>query len=325
MGIMAKKRPLHKRLKYFLLYLLVKGLLFMAYILPRKVVLHFCGFLGRMAFYLIKDARKKTILHLELVYGKEKSKEEILRMAKRVFIMIGKNAGDIMRSVNIFDIQAFQNVVRVTGEEHLHKALEAKKGVIVLTAHVGAFELVATYLALMDYCPQIIGTKLKDTRLNQLITQNRSRRGAEAIERGKDTLKVMRNLKLGGLLVMLIDQDTKVKSVFVDFMGMPASTPIGAALLALRTGAKVIPMGIYLDENNQQQMKIYPELEIKYSGNEEKDILINTLALSKATEKLIAHDPTQWVWMHERWKTQEVPSISPNSAEYPKFSPLKNK
>lgn len=317
MGIMAKKRPLLKRLKYFLLYLLVKGLLFLAYILPRKVVLHFCGFLGGMAFYLIRGARKKTILHLEQVYGKEKSKEEILRMAKRVFIMIGRNFGDIMRSVNMVDIQAFQKVVNITGEEHLQKAIEAKQGVIVLTAHAGAFELIATYLSLMDYCPQIIGTKLKDEKLNQLITQNRSRRGAEAIERGKDTLKVMRNLKLGGLLVMLIDQDTKVKSVFVDFMGMPASTPIGAALFALRTGAKVIPMGIYLDENNQQQLKIYPEVNITVSGNEEEDIRINTLALSKATERLINHDPAQWVWMHERWKTQEVPPISPSSKENP--------
>lgn len=304
LSMKSKKRPLFKRIKYDMLYRLVKTLLFLSSITPRRLMLRHCGFLGGLAYYLVGDARKKTRKHLQLVYGDRFSEEEIQKMAKRVFVMIGKNAADIFRSVNMFELEDFKKVVQVSGEEHLDEAMKSKQGVIVLTAHVGAFELVGTYLALMDYKPQIIGTQQKDPRLNQLMMENRRRRGAEAIERGKDTLKVVRNLKSGGLVAMLIDQDTKVKSVFVDFMGMPASTPIGAALFALRTGAKVIPIGIHLDENHIQQLRIYPEVKIHVSGNEEEDLWINTQALSKATEKLIEADPTQWVWMHERWKTQ---------------------
>ncbi|MGY6741847.1 MAG: lysophospholipid acyltransferase family protein [Cecembia sp.] len=300
----TKKRPAIKRIKYYFLYLLVKTILLMAYYSPRKLVLYFCGFLGGVSYYLVGDARNKTLRHLTMVYGHEKSNAEIQTMAKQVFHMIGKNAGDVMRSVYMKELDCFKKVVNISGEEHLLQALAAKQGIIVLTAHVGAFDLVGTYLAMMDYRPQIIGTRLKDERLNQLITKNRSRRGAEAIERGKDTLKVVRNLKSGGVVAMLIDQDTKVKSVFVDFMGMPASTPVGAALFAIRTGAKVIPMAIYLDQNNRQQLKIFPEVHITITGNEADDLFNNTLALSKATEMLINQDPTQWVWMHERWKTQ---------------------
>ena len=300
----TKKRPAIKRIKYHFLYLLVKGLLLLVYYSPRNFVLRFCGFLGLLSYYLVSGARKKTILHLSMVYGAKKSEKEIKGMAKRVFQMIGKNTADVLRSVHMKDISDLRKITAVSGEEHLQKALASGKGVIVLTAHVGAFDLVGTYLAMMDYRPQIIGTKLKDEKLNQLLTQNRSRRGAEAIERGKDTLKVMRNLKSGGLLAMLIDQDTKVKSVFVDFMGIPASTPIGAALFALRTGAKVIPMGIHLDQSNRQQLKIFPEVKITNTGNEADDLLQNTLILSKASEMLINQDPTQWVWMHERWKTK---------------------
>lgn len=301
---MSKKRPLFKRIKYYLLYRLVKGLLFLSSITPRRLMLHNCGFLGKLAYYLVGDARKKTLRHLQMVYGGSVSEKEIEKMAKRVFVMIGKNAADIFRSVNMFEMEDFKKVVQISGQEHLEEALKSQQGVIVLTAHVGAFELVGTYLALMDYKPQIIGTQQKDPRLNQLMMENRRRRGAEAIERGKDTLKVVRNLKSGGVVAMLIDQDTKVKSVFVDFMGMPASTPIGAALFALRTGAKVVPVGIHLDENHVQQLRVYPEIPIQVSGNEEQDLWTNTQALSKATEKLIEADPTQWVWMHERWKTQ---------------------
>ena len=301
---MNQNRPNIKRIKYFLLFLLVKWLLLLSNLLPRKLLLEMCGFLGVMAFYVVGDARKKTFKHLEMVYGHEKSKEEIQLMAKKVFVMIGKNSADILRSVSMQDINSFKKVVNVTGEEHLEKALRSKKGVIVLTAHMGAFELIGTYLALMDYRPQIIGKVQKDPRLNRLLMENRRRRGAEAIERGKDTLKVIRNLKSGGVVGMLIDQDTKVKSVFVDFMGRLAFTPVGVALFAIRTNAKVVPIGIHLDDKLQQQLKVYPEVPIVISGNEEEDILTNTIAFSKVTEVLINQDPTQWVWMHERWKTQ---------------------
>jgi Kdo2-lipid IVA lauroyltransferase/acyltransferase len=301
---MNQKRPILKRTKYFLIFLLVKWLLFLSHLFPRKVLLNFCGALGGIAFNVVRNTRNKTLEHLQMIYGKEKSKEEIQRMAKRVFVMIGRNSADILRSVKMNDIIAFKKVVNVCGQEYLEKALQSKRGVIVLTAHMGAFELVGTYLALMDYRPQIIGKMQKDPRLNRLLMDNRRRRGAEAIERGKDTLKVVRNLKSGGVVAMLIDQDTKVKSVFVDFMGKPASTPIGAALFALRTGAKVVPVGIHLDNKLQQQLTVYPEIPIVITDNEEADLVSNTLALSKASEMLINQDPTQWVWMHERWKTQ---------------------
>jgi Kdo2-lipid IVA lauroyltransferase/acyltransferase len=301
---MAKKRPFLKRAKYFLLYLLVKCILFLASITPRRWIIRFCGTLGGWAYYLVKDARQKTLRHLTMVYGERLSSHEIQRMAKRVFVMIGRNAGDILWSTRINDLESFRQTVQVEGEDYLVSAYESGKGVIALTSHLGAFELVGTYLAMMDYKPQIIGTRQKDERLHNLMTKNRNKRGAEAIERGKETLKLMRNLKSGGVLIILIDQDTKVKSVFVDFMGIPAATPVGAALFALRTGAKVVPMSIRMDEDFTQQLKVYPEVKAELTGDEESDIFALTQACSMATERMIQEDPTQWVWMHERWKTR---------------------
>ncbi|EMS31269.1 Lipid A biosynthesis lauroyl acyltransferase [Mariniradius saccharolyticus AK6] len=302
--IMNEKRPFPKRIKYWLLLVFVRALLFLASICPRRPLLIFCGGLGALAFRLLKDPRQKTINNLTLVYGKEKTEAEIEAIGLRVFKMIGKNAADVFRSVNMKELGDFKKVVEVVGEENLKEALASKKGVIVLSAHVGAFEMIGTYLALMDLRPQIIGKQLKDPKLNALMMENRSRRGAEAIERGKDNLKVVRNLKSGGVVGMLIDQDTTVKSVFVDFMGIPAATPVGAALFALRTGAKVVPMGMCLGEDLQQHLTIYPALEMVSTGNEELDLITNTQMLSKASERLIQKDPLQWVWMHERWKTR---------------------
>jgi KDO2-lipid IV(A) lauroyltransferase len=85
---------------------------------------------------------------------------------------------------------------------------------------------------------------------------------------------------------------------------MPAATPIGATVLALRTGCAVVPTYIYLDENLQQQMHILPELQLHVTGDEETDLVNNTQLFTDFIEKVVRQHPEQWVWMHERWKTK---------------------
>ena len=103
---------------------------------------------------------------------------------------------------------------------------------------------------------------------------------------------------------MLIDQDTRVKSRFVNFFGMPASTPVGAALMAMKTGATVVPALIHLGKDNLQHMVLYPEVEMVNTGDEEQDMITNTQTLTTILEEAIRRNPAQWVWMHERWKTK---------------------
>ena len=103
---------------------------------------------------------------------------------------------------------------------------------------------------------------------------------------------------------MLIDQDTKVKSRFVNFLGKPASTPIGAALMAQKTGAAVVPVYISMQSDHSQLLRVHPEVPIDRTGDEEEILIRNTQRISDTTEKAILENPEQWVWMHERWKTQ---------------------
>ncbi|HRG10815.1 MAG TPA: lysophospholipid acyltransferase family protein, partial [Cyclobacteriaceae bacterium] len=99
-------------------------------------------------------------------------------------------------------------------------------------------------------------------------------------------------------------QDTKVKSRFVNFFGMPAATPIGATVLALRTGCAVVPTYIYLGEDGKQHMHILPEIPLVITGDEETDLVVNTQNFTNVTEQIVREHPEQWVWMHERWKTK---------------------
>jgi len=248
--------------------------------------------------------RDRSIFHLGLAFDKEKSPREIVDLSKEMFVMLGKNAGDILRSLKVKSLSDLDKFLTTYGLENYEKAHAKGKGVMFLTSHLGAFDLQITNMALRGLNPNIIGTALKDDRLNDLLLKYRNAFGAIAIERGKESVRLFKALKSGNSIAILIDQDTKVKSRFVNFFGMPAATPIGATILALRTGAAVVPTYIFLDNKGQQQMHILPEIPLVITGDEEIDLVVNTQLFTDFTEKIVREHPEQWVWMHERWKTR---------------------
>ncbi len=298
------KRPWRKRLKYNLIYSLVKTIIWISNILPRKWFVYWCGWLGGLGFYLIGDSRRICLSNLALAYGHEKSPREIRRMAKRNFVMMGRNAGDLVRAIPIQSLEKLEHLLEVRGREHLPPTGKLDRGTIFLTVHMGPFEFVGSYLGLAGYQTNIIGTELKDPRLNDLLVDYRKSKGSQAIPRGQATMKLFRTLKEGGNLAILIDTDTRVKSVFVNFYGIPAATPIGAAMFALRTGARVVPLFSFMDRGLQPVLEIGPEIAITNTGDEEADIITNTQLMTDICEGYIRRYPEQWLWIQDRWKTR---------------------
>ncbi|MCK6616757.1 MAG: lysophospholipid acyltransferase family protein [Cyclobacteriaceae bacterium] len=307
---MKRWKKIRRKIRYTTIYLLVRFLIVISAVVPRKVWLAVFGFLGGLSFYLATRSRRIAIANLTIAYGREKSKTEIHRLARNVFVMVGKNGADIIRSYRITTRDSYEKIRMIYGAEHLEQAYAKGKGVIFLTAHLGAFELCATEMAVRGYKPLIIGTAMKDKRLTELLWRQRSKLGAAAIERGKETVRLIKNLKSGGTVAILIDQDTRVKSVFTDFFGKPCATPIGAAVLALKTGAAVVPVFLHLRQDTMQVVTCYPEVELLRTGVEEQDIALNTQKFTNIIEAEIRKHPDQWLWMHERWKTQPGEEIT---------------
>jgi KDO2-lipid IV(A) lauroyltransferase len=279
-------------------------MIFFSNLIPRKIWIRAIGSLGSIAYYVASRSRKLTIKHLTMVYGKEKSPAEIKALGKQVFRMLGMNGADLIRGFRITDLKEYEKLMITNGIEHAEAARAKGKGVMFLTAHIGAFEFLGMELAFRGYKPLIVGTPLKDARLNELLWENRIKLGATAVERGKDMLKVIKNLKSGGSMIILIDQDTKVKSRFIDFFGIPCATPVGASIIAMKTGASVVPVMVHLRDDLMQEFNYYPEIPLVNTGDEELDLVTNTQRMSEAGEKEIRKYPSQWVWMHERWKTK---------------------
>jgi Kdo2-lipid IVA lauroyltransferase/acyltransferase len=224
--------------------------------------------------------------------------------------MIGRNGGDVLRAYLASDIKYYDRIRRVSGLDVVEGIRASGKSIIFLVAHIGAIEILANEMAMRGFEPNIIGTPLKNKKLNDLLWKHRARFGATPVVRGQETVRLVKVLLSGGAVVILIDQDTKVKSCFVNFFGKPAHTPIGAAMLALRTGAVVIPTFIHMADDLIQEIEFHQPITLINSGEMENDIVSNTQLFTDIIEKQIRKHPEQWVWMHRRWKTK--PEINQN-------------
>ncbi len=306
---MSRLKAFRRSVRYGAVYQALRSMIRISALLPRKMWLKICGRLGSLAWYVARQTRTLTLRHLRMAYP-EKNDREIKRLGKRNFKMLGMNAGDILRSSQVKDLAQLETFLSTHGLENYAKAHARGKGVIFLTCHLGAFDLQITNMAMRGLNPNIIGTPLKDKRLNDLLWNYRNLHGAIPIARGKETFRMIKVLKSGGSVALLIDQDTRVKTVFVDFFGMEAATPVGATILALKTGAAIVPTYIYLGEDYLQHMHLLPEIPMKVTGDEEEDVRYNTQVLTNFIEQVIRQHPDQWVWMHERWKTRPEPPTS---------------
>src|SRR5258708_24222103 len=117
-----EKRPLRKRIKYTALYYFIRFLIFSSNITPRKAWLRFCGVLGRIAYIFSPKPVERMIRHLTIAFGKEKSPDEIKKLSKKTFTMLGKNAGDILRSLSVKSLDDLNRFLVTTGIEHYEEA-----------------------------------------------------------------------------------------------------------------------------------------------------------------------------------------------------------
>ncbi len=307
---MSKGKKISRKIRYNVIYRFVQFLIFLSNIIPRITWLKLCGLLGRLAYFITPKTRRLVKTHLTIAFGNEKDDQAIIKFSHKVFEMLGKNTGEMLRATRIKSLADLDKVVVIHGLENYSHAMEKGKGVIFVSCHLGPFDLQVTTMALRGLKPNIIGTPLKNKRLNTLLWNYRNAYGANAIERGKETFRLIKALKSGGTVALLIDQDTKVKSRFVNFFGKPAATPVGATVLALKTGASVVPAYIYLGADWKQHMHFLPSIPMKVSGDEEADLVYNTQILTNFIEDTIRKHPEQWVWMHKRWKTKPGEEIS---------------
>jgi KDO2-lipid IV(A) lauroyltransferase len=300
---MSQFRQIRKNIKYSLLVAAIKSLLAVIRVLPRKAAMSLFGSLGALAFRLLKEERFKTISNLTIAYGDEKSTAEIAAMAKEVWVNLGKSGAEFAIKMGQEDPEEFFKDLEIRGNEYLQEAYQKGRGVLALIAHMGCWEGTAMGVPMLGFPAYAIGKKLGNEKLNTLLFESRGKKGVPTLARGSSYKTILRVLSENNLIGILIDQDTEVRGVFVDFYGKPAYTPIGAAMLAMDSGAPVLPMFYLKKPDDTYVFIIEKEISLVMTGNRKKDMEENTRRFHEVIETYIRQYPTQWVWMHNRWKT----------------------
>ena len=263
---------------------------------------------GRVGWHLSRRDRKRTLDHLAIAFP-ELSAEERLALAKASYRHLGMTGTECFHLMHR-DCEAIGDYVEVEGWEHVEAAREQGRPILIVTGHCGNWELLAATINCRGLGMAVIARRANDPRLADPILDLRQRFGTVTINRAEAgaSRKLLTTLRDGGALGMLIDQDTPVKGVWVPFFGKSAFTPVGAAEIAVKRNAAVIPTFIARQDDGRHRAVFHPILDLPEDHTEA------TALMTAAIEQQIRRHPEQWVWLHRRWRRQPEVENDPLSS-----------
>jgi len=197
------------------------------------------------------------------------------------------------------------NLLQVENEEALTNAIHAEKGVILLAMHTGNWELISAYARRTGLKMKAATTNFPDPRINKLIESQRENGNMEILRRGTSAAirKLLGCLRNKEVLVLAIDQDTNALSTWVPFFGIPAKTPVGAAVFALKTGAAVVSYNVIRQTDGTFKMRFETlGTFVRQHQEMEQDVYAVTRKMNLHLEQRIRENPQQWAWFHRRWR-----------------------
>ncbi len=271
--------------------------------IPRTWACRICNVLGHVAFLVDKKHRDIALNNLFQAYGREKDRRERRLVAKMVFKNLAQILFEIGWALNL-ESKDFDSFFSIEGLANLRKAYKKGKGVIILTGHLGDWELFNIIVKIIGYPTSFVYRPLDSSAVNAFFEAYRTRFGGKLIPAKWSVARIVRSLRRGELVGILLDQNVAwYEGVFVDFFGRPACTNKGMALLALKTGAPVVPMFL-VREGLSFRAEIAKEVPIVKTGDMTKDVEANTQQYNDVIEAFVRRYPDQWFWVHQRWKTK---------------------
>ncbi|EHO43158.1 lipid A biosynthesis acyltransferase [Caldithrix abyssi DSM 13497] len=291
-------------------YISVKLLFFIFSRISLKSGKRFAGLLTILVEKVIRYRRDVILSNLHLVYG-----EQLPRPEKQFLHDIYKNFIYLWMEflqINHFTPRTLDELMRFKNPEVLAQLKRENKGVLFVSGHFGNFEWLGQAMVIQGWPIWAIAKKQSNQKVDQFITQIRSRFGMKIVYTKKAMQVCERALKQKEAVAIAFDQDARKRGVFVNFLGQPSSTAVGTAVLHLRTGADIVLL-IAL-RKDYAKFDVYAkkiELPVK-TGNLQDDVTAITQKVSSEFEKWVREYPEQWFWMHRRWKTRPA-SVSSSS------------
>jgi len=296
-----------KRLKNNLVYFGAAAAYNFVNIIPRKCALLLGETLGFLAYLLAKGERHKALTNLDRAFGNDVSFRRKKEIARKNFITIGRSLIEAMRLRKHFHRRMYSDI-EVVGLDNFRKAYERGKGIVVITGHIGNFELMAAWVAQAGYKSAVIGRALYDKRLDNMLVANRAAMGLVNIRTDDSPRTILRLLRDGYVIGFLIDTDSfRVAGELTPFFDRLAKTPTGPTELGLLSGAAFVPVFCISHPGGRYTIVFGEELVPESRERSRENVYRITCRMTEIIENIIRKYPEQWIWMHNRWHTRPEP------------------
>jgi KDO2-lipid IV(A) lauroyltransferase len=291
---------MRRRLEFVLVWAAVKLLS----LPPRKVARNIGGLIARLALLLTPRLAGVGDLNLHLAFP-GKSAAERQQILRRLYRNLGWLLAEFCQMPG-YTPELTRSFIRYEGLEHYLAARDEGKGVLILTGHLGAWELSSFYHSLMGYPMSIVIRRLDNPLVDSLVNHIRCLHGNQVLHKDDFARGLLASMRRGETVGILMDTNmTPPQGSFVDFFGQSACTGTGLARIAMKTGARVLPGFLLWEEATQQYvLRFGGPLCLATSGDVEADVLTNTALFTRVIEDYIRQYPDQWLWVHRRWKTR---------------------
>jgi KDO2-lipid IV(A) lauroyltransferase len=302
-------------LESYFVYLLCRAAMLFFRVIPRTVAHPVVDLLASIVYYADPIHRRIADINLQIAFPRL-SPAERRRIARRSFQNTGRNLLEISR-MPLLRRETIPLLVEYDPDNGLNNYLAAHsrgKGVLYLTGHFSAWELLPAAHAVYGYPLSFVTRPLDNRALEAYLLQMRMLPGNQVISKKNAARLILQALRSGGDVGILMDQNTShQEGVFADLFGLPAGTSTAVARFALRTGAAVVPVFLTPMRKGRYRMKFLPYLELVRTGDDDHDIEVNTRHFNRALESIIREYPDSWLWGHKRWKNQPAGNPDPYS------------
>lgn len=271
-------------------------------LLPLGAAVRIGGLLGAGAYRILRRERRWAFQHLGVAFP-GMTPQVRTRIAREAFYNAGQSFAELAQWRRLKG--RLGELITIEGLEHLHRGFAFGRGVVAVTGHLGNWELLAATFAERGYPLTVVARRVNDDRFDDLVTRFRYTAGVRTIRR--DDPHVLRRmigaLRGGGILALLVDQDTRGPGVFVPFFGHLAHTSPGAAVITLRTRAPLV--SVFIERRKRgHRVRIEPLYGFQPVPGRRPSVEELTARITAAIEEQIRRCPGEWVWWHRRWRRQ---------------------
>lgn len=272
--------------------------------LPESVAVVIAKTMGAIWWHVLRYRRSIILENLQRAFP-ELSNAERKKLGSRATVHLSRTLLEFFR-IPRFVQRGFQGYAREEDLDCVHRAKKEGKGVLVIAAHTGSFELAVAAFG-RSVAPIHLVVKPFPAPVDAFILRVRASAGLQMISAKNAVKPILSALKRNETVVFAIDQNaTRSIGVFVDFFGVPASTMSAVATLAARTQSPVVAALPYRAEEGTHVLKMHPAIPWEEQATREETIVHMTQRYTQVVERAIREHPAQWFWTHKRWKTRPL-------------------